>query len=120
MKRIISIFALVITFALQAQTTKVTSKTFDVNGFINENTTTLVSQFHLNKEQAGKLKKWNDVTAHAIQKQLVVAEMDGKTAFSQDDITAITARVKENMNYDEKLKTIFSKKQFKKYLEAQK
>ncbi len=120
MKRIISIFALVITFALQAQTAKVTSETFDVNGFINENTTSLVKQFNLDKEQAGALKKWNDVTGHAIQKQLVVAEMDGKTAFSQEEIATITARVKENMNYNDKLKTIFSKKQFKKYLKAQK
>ena len=120
MKRIISIFALVITFALQAQTAKVTSETFDVNGFINENTTSLVKEFHLNNEQAGKLKKWNDVTGHAIQKQLVVAEMEGKTAFSQEEIASITARVKEKINYDEKLESILSKKQFKKYLKAQK
>jgi hypothetical protein len=120
MKRILTIFALVLTFALQAQTAKVTSESFDVNGFINTQTSQLVNTYKLNNEQAGKLKKWNNVTAYAIQKQLVVAEMEGKTSFSSEDIASITARVKDNLNYDKKLASILSKKQYKKYLKAQK
>jgi len=120
MKRILTIFALIFAFALQAQTAKVTSETFDVNGFINIQTSQLVQTYKLNNEQAGKLKKWNDVTAYAIQKQLVVAEMEGQSSFSSEDIATITARVKENMNYDGELAKIFSKRQYKKYLKAQK
>jgi arginyl-tRNA synthetase len=120
MKRILTIFALVLTFALQAQTGKVTSESFDVNGFINTQTSQLVNTYKLNKEQAEKLKKWNNVTAYAIQKQLVVAEMDGKTSFSSEDIATITARVKENMSYEAELAKILSKRQYKKYLKAQK
>ena len=120
MKRIFTIFALVLTFAMQAQTAKVTSKTFDVKGFIKTETKQIVDSFKLNEEQVTKLAKWNNVVGYAIQKQLVVAEMDGKESFSQADIAAVTTAVKEKMNYQGKLKEILSKKQFKKYLKAQK
>lgn len=120
MKKIITIIALVFAFATQAQTDKVTSKTFDVNGFINTHTTELVKNLKLNNEQAGKIKSLNDMTAYAIQKQLVVGEMEGKTSFSTADIAAITTRVKENVRYEAELQSILSKKQYKKYLKAQK
>ncbi len=120
MKRIITVFALILTFALQAQTAKVTSETFDVKGFIKTATKQIASTVKLDEEQTTKLAKWNNVVGYAIQKQLVVAEMDGKESFAPADIATITAAVKDKMNYQGKLKEILSKKQFKKYLKAQK